>query len=175
MSIFSHNIYENVRTRVIVIHLAKLLLLAPYKPGAGWQLPGGGLERNESLAECGEREVFEETGIHVKVTKVAFLREWVVPKYCASFEDGEGIGYGLEVFLYAHPLTEYVKPRVERPDAQMPHWIPLAQVPTLPVWPKELKTLAGIAISGHTLSGVPSFVSQLESPDALAPEATIFA
>jgi 8-oxo-dGTP diphosphatase len=175
MSIFSHNVYENVRTRVIVIHLARLLLLEPYKPGAGWQLPGGGLEPNESLAECGEREVFEETGIQVKVSSVAFLREWVVPKYCSSYEDGEGVGFGLEVFLYAHLTTQPSALRLERPDAQTPHWVPLAQLPMLPVWPKELKTLAGIAISGHTPQGVPSFVSQLESPDVPAPEATIFA
>ena len=175
MSIFSHNIYENVRTGVIVIHSGRLLLLEPYKPGAGWQLPGGGLERNESLAECGEREVFEETGIHVKVSRVAFLREWVVPKYCVSFEDGEGIGFGLEVFLYAQLAAQRSELRLERPDAQTPHWVPLAKVPTLPVWPKELKTLASIAISRPTPQGVPSFVSQLDSPDAPAPEATIFA
>ena len=175
MSIFSHNIYENVRTRVIVIHLARLLLLEPYKPGAGWQLPGGGLEQNESLAECGEREVFEETGIQVKVSRVAFLREWVVPKYCVPDEPGEGAGFRLEVFLYAQLTAQHSELRLERPDAQTPHWVPLAQLATLPVWPKELKTLASIASSGHTPSGVPSFVSQLESPDAPAPEATIFA
>jgi len=164
-----------VRTRVIVIHLDRLLLLEPYQPGAGWQLPGGGLEPNESLAECGEREVFEETGIHVKVTRVAFLREWVVPKYCVPDEAGEGVGFGLEVFLYAHPTAQDMGPRRERPDAQRPHWVPLAQLPTLPVWPKELKTLASIALSGHPPQGVPSFVSQLESPDAPAPATTIFA
>src|SRR5579859_1044402 len=91
MSILSHNIYENIRTRVVVAYAGKLLLLAPIEVGAGWQLPGGGLEPNESLAECGEREVYEETGIQVKVTAIAFLREWVVPKYCVlRGQDGVG-------------------------------------------------------------------------------------
>src|SRR5713226_231301 len=99
MSIFSHNIYENLRSRVIVFHGSKLLLLEPVEAGTGWQLPGGGLEPNESLSECGEREVLEETGIAVRVTGVAFLREWVVPKYCVV-QGGAGIGFGLEVYLY---------------------------------------------------------------------------
>src|SRR5215217_5043650 len=141
MSIFSHNIYDNVRTRVIITQARKLLLLEPYKPGAGWQLPGGGLEINESLAECGEREVFEETGIAVKVTNVAFLLEWVVPKYC-TVPGEEGIGFGLEVYLYAQPVTDQLEPRLEHPQAQRAHWILLDEVPALPLWPKQLKTLA---------------------------------
>src|SRR5258706_14802194 len=142
MSIFSHNIYENVRTRVIVTYDGKLLLLEPLDSESGWRLPGGGLEYNESLMECGEREVFEETAIKIKATSVAFLREWVVPKYCIVPDSQNSIGYGLEVYLYAHPVTDQLQPRAENPDAQKPHWIPLALVPALPLWPKELKTLA---------------------------------
>jgi len=170
MSIFSHNVYDNIRTRVIVIYDQKLLLLEPYQPEAGWQLPGGGLEPNESLAECGEREVFEETGIQVRVTKVAFLREWVVPKYCTVPDGGDKIGYGLEVFLYASLIADQGQPVLEHKIDQMPYWIPLNEVPMLPLWPKELKTLAAHLAAGHAARGVPSFVTPLESPDAPAPE-----
>lgn len=168
MSIFSHNLYENVRTRVIVTYENKLLLLSPHEPGDGWRPPGGGLEFNESLAECAEREVLEETGIVVKVTNVAFLREWVVPKYC-TVPEGDGIGFGLEVYLYATPITDQVQPHPEPGMTEMPHWIALDQVAALPLWPKELKTLATLMSSGYIPHGVPSFVSQLESPNAPAP------
>jgi phosphatase NudJ len=170
MSIFSHNVYDNVRTRVIVIDKGRLLLLEPFEPGAGWQLPGGGLEPHESLADCAEREVFEETGINVKVTRVAFLREFVVPRYCAVPNGGDRVGYGLEVYLYADPAADQLEPRLEHAGAQPPHWIPLGEVPALPVWPKELKTLAALLASGNIPRGVPSFVSQLDRPDAPAPD-----
>jgi 8-oxo-dGTP pyrophosphatase MutT (NUDIX family) len=170
MSIFSHSVYDNIRTRVIVLHNGHLLLLEPHEPGAGWQLTGGGLERDESLTECAEREVFEEAGLHVKATRVAFLREFVVPKYCIVPDGGDKIGFGLEVFLYATPIETAVLPKLEHRIAQRPYWIPLAQVPALPLWPKELKTLARQLASGYQPRGVPSFISDLESPDAPAPE-----
>jgi 8-oxo-dGTP diphosphatase len=169
MSIFSHNVYENVRTRVIVVHAGRMLLLEPQEPGTGWLLPGGGLEYNESLADCGQREVFEETGIPVRITTVAFLREWVVPHYCAV-PDGDGIGFGLEVYLYGYPTGDQLQPRPEPLTNLRAHWVPLAQVPLLPLWPKELKRLAALLASGHRPQGVPSFVSQLESPDAAPPD-----
>ncbi len=173
MSIFNHNIYDNVRTRVIVFHAGNLLLLEPVEPGAGWRLPGGGLEPNESLAECGEREVLEETGLAVSVTSVAFLREWVVPKYC-TVPDGDGIGYGLEVYQYADLARSGAELKPENTHAPTPHWKPVSKVPEFPLWPKELKTWAISARSGAVLRGVPLLISQLEDPDASAPTSINF-
>src|SRR6266508_3441813 len=114
MSIFNHNVYDNIRTRVIVIHHNSLLLLPPLDADAGWQVPGGGLEPNESLSDCAVRQ-----------------------------EEGA---------------------------AGMPRWVPLDEVTALPLWPKELKTLAKSLLAGSNVYGAPLFVSQLESPLAAAPE-----
>src|SRR5581483_9236556 len=105
MSIFSHNIYENIRTRTIVLYQGKVLLHPPGKDGSdeAWKVPGGGLEPHESLAECARREVLEETGIPVRVGRIAFLQEWIVPKQTAALEEGDGYGFGLEVHCYAYP------------------------------------------------------------------------
>ncbi len=168
MALNSHNIFDNVRTRVIVIHQGCLLLLEPRKPGDGWRLPGGGMEPNESLADCAEREILEETGLHVRAARVAFLREWVVPRYCPTGKDE--MGFGMEVYLYAALESPQVELRVEFPGGQAPHWVPLERVPDLPLWPKELKTLARQIAAGEIPQGVPSFVSQLESPLAPGPE-----
>jgi ADP-ribose pyrophosphatase YjhB (NUDIX family) len=43
-----------------------------------WIPPGGGLEEQDlSLVECAVREVFEETGLHVAVGKLVYLREFI--------------------------------------------------------------------------------------------------
>lgn len=161
--------FLSIRTRVIVVHDGNMLLLSPFEPGAGWRLPGGGLELDESLAECGEREILEETGLTIRVTNVAFLREWVVPKYCVIPGSDEK-GYGMEVYLYAELLSDPLPLRTEGDSTGVPHWMPLDQVPALPFWPKELKTLAARMAAGESPRGVPSFVSELEPPEAPAPD-----
>ena len=86
MSIFTHTIYESIRTRILVLRDGCILLHPPEMDGGiwgtgAWGLPGGGLEPHESLADCARREVLEETGIPVRVGAIAFLQEWVVPRY----------------------------------------------------------------------------------------------
>lgn len=164
MSIFNHHIYDNIRTRVIVIYNHAMLLLPPSDAASAWRLPGGGLEPRESLADCAVREVQEETGLSVSIQSIAFLREWVVPTYCSLPDTADRVGYGLEVYLYASPQHGVTTLRPENPSEPTPCWVGLADIPTLPLWPKELKALAEALASGVLVMGVPSFVSQLEHP-----------
>jgi 8-oxo-dGTP pyrophosphatase MutT (NUDIX family) len=172
MSIFNHNIYDNIRTRVIVLHQGSLLLLPPPDADGAWHLPGGGLEVNESLADCAIREVLEETGVPIRVAGVAFLREWVVPKYCPMPNENQQRGFGLEVYLYAYPFLPVPELRSETATAAVPQWVPFQQVPQLPLWPKEVKALATTLRSGSEIYGIASFLAQLESPLALPAEHT---
>jgi len=153
---------------------ARVTLHPPQETGSDWRPPGGGLEPQESLAECAIREVFEETGIHIHVSGVAFLREWVVPKYCPMPDGKEEVGFGLEVYLYGHPTDEPSAPRAERADLPAACWIRLEEIPNLPLWPKEMKALASTLLSGPTVYGVPSFVSQLVSPWETPSEPVVF-
>ena len=162
MSILSHNVFDNVRTRVIVPHNGALLLVFMEVDGEEmWGPPGGGMEPHESLAECAAREVMEETGIAVDVRLVAFLREWVVPAHCELPEAGDGFGFGIEVFLWAWPRDA----RAVTPCGDLEaRWIAFEDVPVLPLWPNELKSLVAMMAAGNTPAGVHSFVSQLEDP-----------
>ena len=169
MSIFNHDIFDNIRTRVIVLHQGRVLLIPPGSsaPEAAWSLPGGSLKPDESLAECARREVLEETGISVRVGRIAFLREWVVPKYVQSTApdpNRRGHGYGLEVFHYGTPEESVPNPRPEEPGAPPARWVPLAEAPTLPLWPKEFKPLCQRLQEGHAPDGIVSVLGQLESP-----------
>jgi len=59
-------------SRVLCVSQQQILLVLhrdPQTDSAYWLLPGGGRERGETLAACGVREVFEETGMHVRVER----------------------------------------------------------------------------------------------------------
>jgi 8-oxo-dGTP pyrophosphatase MutT (NUDIX family) len=64
-----HPVYRQLRgmtlgTRTLVLKDADAqVMLVRHGYAAGWMLPGGGVERGESLAEAAVREVREETGI----------------------------------------------------------------------------------------------------------------
>ena len=186
---FTHNIYRNVRTRVIVVCDGRMLLHAPCRDQTRRiddhrLLPGGGLEPNESLCDCGEREVFEETGLRVRVTSLAFLREWVVPKsvptevarqhgeslWFPDSSDGKGLpeyAYGLEVYLWAElPEGARVEPKPgdENITGGLAEWVPLEQVPKEPLFPAELKALAKDLAEGRAAVGVPVFATVPTSP-----------
>ena len=173
MSIFNHNIYENIRTRVIVLHQGCILMIRPdgNDPEAAWTLPGGGLNPHESLAECARRETLEETGIPVRVGRIAFLREWIVPKRVQSTAPDprrQGYGYGLEVFHYATPEEPVPAARPEQPGAPSAEWVPITQLPRLPLWPKELRILGQRVLRMEAPEGTVSIVAQLEHPLATA-------
>jgi 8-oxo-dGTP pyrophosphatase MutT (NUDIX family) len=182
---FTHNIYRNVRVRVIVVHRGQMLLHPVCEDRLGRDAyrvpPGGGLEPNETLHDAGEREVLEETGLRVKVTSVAFLREWVVPKH-VSVEDAraemasfgveqppESVGdhaYGLEAYLWAELREgESGEPKQgDRRDGVVAEWVPLDQVEHEPLFPTELKALARDLAEGRPPVGVPSFATGLGDP-----------
>ncbi len=66
----------------IVIKDNKVLLGKRKKAhGAGtWAFPGGHLEYKESIEACAKREVFEETGIHIKNIRCGTFTNDIFPK-----------------------------------------------------------------------------------------------
>lgn len=44
-----------------------------------WGTPGGGMDPHESLVECLEREMVEETGIRARVGKLLFIQQFKTP------------------------------------------------------------------------------------------------
>jgi len=171
----NHNIFDNIRTRVIVLSEGRIIMLPPLGAEDGWLLPGGGLERDESLFECARREVLEETGIDVDVHGVVFLREWVLPKYASlkaeslisplhDPESRHDHGYCLEVYLYATTATPLPALRAEHATDETPQWVSLEAVLDLPLWPKHLKWLCRRLLAGEALTYIPAFLNDLESP-----------
>jgi ADP-ribose pyrophosphatase YjhB (NUDIX family) len=52
-----------------------------------WALPGGGMDIGETLGQCAEREVLEETGYEVRVVDI--IGVYSDPKHIIAYSDGE--------------------------------------------------------------------------------------
>jgi len=62
---------EVIRVKALIINSNNKILLA--HNNNTFQFPGGHIEDNENMDDCIEREVLEETGIHVLVKEKPFL------------------------------------------------------------------------------------------------------
>ena len=92
--------YENcprVRVAVVIVEEDRVLLVQHEHSGKRfWILPGGGLEFQETLRECGARELMEETGLEIRVGRFLFVAESipsvVYPHVVILYYQGERLG-----------------------------------------------------------------------------------
>ncbi len=63
----------------IVVKKGKVLLVKRgIEPSKGlWAIPGGTLKLGETLQECAAREIFEETGIKIKVGECIYVFDFI--------------------------------------------------------------------------------------------------
>ncbi|PSL06750.1 NUDIX domain-containing protein [Haloactinopolyspora alba] len=63
------------------------LLLVQRADSGQWALPGGGMEPGETVAACAVREVREETGIDIEITRLVGI--YSDPNHVIAYDDGE--------------------------------------------------------------------------------------
>lgn len=77
----------NLRVSALCIREGHVLLIEhksfapedPDLPASYWILPGGGVERGETLDEALKREMLEETGLECRVGNLLFIKELLYP------------------------------------------------------------------------------------------------
>jgi 8-oxo-dGTP pyrophosphatase MutT (NUDIX family) len=90
-------IYDATRTKLLLVCRAD---------NHKWVLPGGGMERGESIAECCIREVWEETGLHVEVGSLVGV--YSTPHRVVAYSDGrtrQTVSFVLEATIVGGDLA----------------------------------------------------------------------
>lgn len=131
-----------VATKAVVIDGGEILLtrnLHPDDPdGEFFLLPGGGQNYGESLSECLQREVLEETGYGVSVGEVLFVRDYIGANH--EFAAYEPDVHQVEVmFSCSVDRSEAPAERTETDEWQVSvDWVRIEDLADLRIFPKAL-------------------------------------
>ena len=98
---------HRISAGALVVHKNSILLVRHCRPERYdfWVAPGGGVVGSENIYAATKREAFEETGLHVKPIRLAYIEEFYSPdtRYC-------------KFWLYCEYLSGELS--VEAPEAQ---------------------------------------------------------
>ncbi|MGY0461124.1 NUDIX domain-containing protein [Kitasatospora sp. cg17-2] len=86
---------------VVVVDDAGRVLLQRRTDNGMWALPGGAMEIGESIAGCGVRETWEETGIDIEITGI--VGTYTDPRHVFAYDDGE-VRQEFSICLLGRPL-----------------------------------------------------------------------
>jgi ADP-ribose pyrophosphatase YjhB (NUDIX family) len=85
-------------SNTVLINEKNQVLLHRRADNGAWALPGGAMEIGESIEECAVREMFEETGLHVRIMRLVGV--YSDPKnYCIlRYPSGYAVHYLIVVY-----------------------------------------------------------------------------
>ncbi|MCS7458651.1 NUDIX domain-containing protein [Paenibacillus doosanensis] len=129
-----------VRPTALIIQNGSILLIEyTDEHGVHYNLPGGGAEPGETLAEGAAREVLEETCAEAEVGPIAFVYEMAPHRQSGDHPNSP---HNLSI-IFECTLKEGSVPRLpDQPDPKQSavKWIPLSELDSIVLYPN---------ISGH--------------------------
>lgn len=127
----------DMRCSIAVFRDDEVLLVRSVEDGAEvWKLPGGHLHPDEGMFHCALRELEEETGLTAEVCSCAFVLDTRDPATDRRLAE--------VVMLARHGTPGTPRQREARLE---PRFVPIADVPGLPLRPAVAPELA--ALLGH--------------------------
>jgi ADP-ribose pyrophosphatase YjhB (NUDIX family) len=129
--------------KAIIVQDGKLLTLSA-RDATGREffvLPGGGQEPLETVHEALNRECLEEIGVTVRVGALLYVRDYIAKNH--EFAAENPLLHALEL-MFECSLEPGAQPRMGSvPDDLQTGvaWLPLEELPQLPLYPKVLRGL----------------------------------
>lgn len=131
---------HRIRAAALITKADSILLVQHVHPQTGqqwWVPPGGGVESTDtSIIDCARREVFEETGLHVDLSSIVYIRE---------FLDQENGARNLELFFAARSFSGELTMRHIQGSGPDEHyirdvrWVPRDRLDGMVIYPEALK------------------------------------
>jgi ADP-ribose pyrophosphatase YjhB (NUDIX family) len=122
---------------VVVRRGHRFLLTQEKKYGSSWSIPGGRVERGESLEEAAVREVFEETGVPIRLEGILRV------------EHTPGDGVRVRVLYTGSPLDD-TPPKTSADDESLgAAWLTLDEIRERPLRGAELCALLESVAQGR--------------------------
>ncbi len=78
-------LHGSKRTRLLIIHGNHIIVTKRWVGDGSWSLPGGGLHKEEASLDGALRELYEETGVHLKVGQLERQTEFIYHHHNLSF------------------------------------------------------------------------------------------
>jgi ADP-ribose pyrophosphatase YjhB (NUDIX family) len=107
------------------------VLLVRRADSGNWELPGGRVELGETATTAAEREVVEESGIAIKVTRLAGL--YTDPGHVMVYPDTGEARQQFAVCFHALPI--HGQPHADRDETCEAAWIDPTHLDRMPIHP----------------------------------------
>ncbi|MGA5820786.1 NUDIX hydrolase [Kitasatospora sp. NPDC094028] len=121
---------------VVVVDDAGRVLLQRRTDNGMWALPGGKMDLGESLAGCGIRETYEETGLDIEITGI--VGTYTNPGHVFAYDDGE-VRQEFSICLLGRPVAGELRVSDESHEVA---WFTPAETDDLPMVSSIRKRLA---------------------------------